>query len=141
MPPASRDATSSTTPSLRIGELARLTGRSAHTIRWYEAQNLMPGAARDAAGRRLFSPAHVQWLELLDRLRASGMSIREMQAYARQVKQGKATLGARQALLREHRHKVEARLAELQAARDLIDRKIALYGQWIRKHGPGSGGF
>ena len=36
-----------TTPTLRIGELARLSGRSVHTIRWYEAQRLMPGAARD----------------------------------------------------------------------------------------------
>lgn len=124
-------------PHLRIGELARLSGRSVHTIRWYEAQQLMPGAARDPAGRRLFSQAHVDWLELMDRLRSSGMSIREMQAYARQVRQGKATLGARQALLRDHRQRVQARLQELQQALDLIDRKVALYGRWIRKHGPG----
>lgn len=26
------------TPTLRIGELSRLSGRSVHTIRWYEAQ-------------------------------------------------------------------------------------------------------
>src|SRR3990167_6315647 len=66
------------TPTLRIGELARLSGRSVHTIRWYEAQHLMPGAARDAGGRRVFSQAHVQWLGLLSRLRASGMSVRDM---------------------------------------------------------------
>ena len=137
MPSAASRPDRSTTPSLRIGELARLSGRSAHTIRWYEAQQLMPGAARDPAGRRLFSQAHVDWLELMDRLRSSGMSIRQMQAYARQVRQGKATLGARQALLREHRERVEARLKELQQALQLIDRKVALYGQWIRKHGPG----
>lgn len=129
--------TSTDMPSLRIGELARLSGRSVHTIRWYEAQQLMPGAARDAAGRRLFSQAHVDWLELMDRLRSSGMSIREMQAYARQVRQGKATLGARQALLRAHRQRVEARLQDLQRALALIDRKVELYGRWIRKHGPG----
>jgi hypothetical protein len=53
-------------PHLRIGELARLSGRSVHTIRWYEAQSLMPGAARDAGGRRVFSQAHVDWLELME---------------------------------------------------------------------------
>lgn len=139
MPSAASRPDPSTAPSLRIGELARLSGRSVHTIRWYEAQQLMPGAARDAAGRRLFSQAHVDWLELMDRLRSSGMSIRQMQAYARQVRQGKATLAARQALLREHRDRVQARLQDLQQALALIDRKVALYGQWIRKHGPGSG--
>lgn len=44
---------------MKIGELARLTGRSAHTIRWYEAQGLMPDAARDAGGRRVFVQDHV----------------------------------------------------------------------------------
>ena len=68
---------------LRIGELARLSGRSVHTIRWYEAQGLMPGAARDAGGRRVFNQLHVDWLELMHRLRTSGMSIRQMQVYAR----------------------------------------------------------
>lgn len=126
-------------PHLRIGELARLSGRSVYTIRWYEAQGLMPGAARDAGGRRVFSQAHVDWLELMDRLRQSGMSIRQMQAYARQVRAGKATLGARQLLLREHRARVEQHLQELQQALALIDRKVALYGKWIRKHGAGDG--
>lgn len=131
------------TPSahLRIGELARLSGRSVYTIRWYEAQGLMPGAARDAGGRRVFSQAHVDWLELMARLRDSGMSIRQMQAYARQVRAGKATLAARQALLREHRGRVEQQLDRLRQALALIDRKVALYDKWIRKHGPGTAGM
>lgn len=124
---------------VRIGELARLSGRSVHTIRWYEAQGLMPGAARDAGGRRVFSQAHVDWLELMDRLRQSGMSVRQMQVYARQVRAGKGTLGARQALLREHRARVEAQVHELQQALALIDRKVALYDKWIGKHGAGDG--
>jgi DNA-binding transcriptional MerR regulator len=73
-PPASLPAKSP--GPLRIGELARLSGRRVHTIRWYEAQGLMPGAARDAGGRRVFNQLHVDWLELMHRLRASGMSIR-----------------------------------------------------------------
>jgi DNA-binding transcriptional MerR regulator len=124
--------------TMRIGELARLSGRSVHTIRWYEAQGLMPGAARDAAGHRIFSAAHVDWLELMDRLRSSGMTIRQMQVYARQVRDGKATLATRQALLREHRKRVEQQVASLNDALALIDRKVALYGKWIAKHGPGS---
>jgi DNA-binding transcriptional MerR regulator len=123
--------------AMYIGELARLSGRSVHTIRWYEAQHLMPGAARDAAGRRVFSQAHVDWLELMERLRGSGMSIRQMQAYARQVREGKSTLAARRQLLLEHRQRVQAQLAELNASLALLDRKVAMYGSWIRKHGGG----
>lgn len=122
-----------TTPRLRIGELARLSGRSVHTIRWYEAQHLMPGAARDAGGRRMFSQAHVEWLALLDRLRASGMSIRDMQAYARLVRQGKPALADCRRMLQAHRQKVEQRAADLRQALALVDRKIALYDQWLAR--------
>lgn len=122
-----------TTPRLRIGELARLSGRSVHTIRWYEAQHLMPGAARDAGGRRMFSQAHVEWLALLDRLRASGMSIRDMQAYARLVRQGKPALADCRRMLQSHREKVEQRAADLRQALALVDRKIALYDQWLAR--------
>lgn len=122
-----------TTPTLRIGELARLTGRSVHTIRWYEAQHLVPGAARDAAGRRLFSQAHVEWLGLLDRLRGSGMSVRDMQAYARLVRQGKPALADCRRLLQEHRGKVQRRADELRAALELVDHKIAMYDRWIAR--------
>ncbi|WP_296924636.1 MerR family transcriptional regulator [Polaromonas sp.] len=119
------------TPTLRIGELARLSGRSVHTIRWYEAQRLMPGAARDAGGRRVFSQAHVAWLGLLDRLRASGMSVRDMQAYARGVRQGKPALAECRELLAQHRLKVQQRAEELRTAATLMDHKIAMYDKWL----------
>ncbi len=122
-----------TTPRLRIGELARRSGRSAHTIRWYEAQRLLPGAARDAGGRRLFSEAHVEWLGLLDRLRGTGMSVRDMQAYARLVRQGKATLQECRDLLDAHRDKVRRRAEELRAALALMDHKIEMYDRWIAR--------
>ncbi|MGQ2978643.1 MAG: MerR family transcriptional regulator [Polaromonas sp.] len=125
------------TPTLRIGELSRLSGRSVYTIRWYEAQRLMPGAARDAGGRRLFSPSHVAWLALLDRLRASGMSVRDMQAYARGVRQGKAALAECREMLAQHRLKVQQRSEALRAAAALMDHKIALYDKWLARAADG----
>jgi len=122
-----------TTPTLRIGELARLSGRSVHTIRWYEAQRLMPGAARDAGGRRLFSQAHVEWMGLLERLRASGMSVRDMQTYARLVRQGKPALPEGRALLLAHREKVKQRAEVLREALALVDHKIAMYDRWLAR--------
>lgn len=124
-----------TTPTLRIGELARLSGRSVHTIRWYEAQRLMPGAARDASGRRLFSQAHVEWLGMMDRLRSSGMTIKVMQDYARLVRQGKPALAECRELLQGHREKLRQRLDDLQAAQVLIDHKIEMYDRWIARAG------
>jgi DNA-binding transcriptional MerR regulator len=116
---------------LRIGELAKRCGRSVHTIRWYEAQRLIPGVRRDGGGRRTYHELHVQWLELLERLRASGMSIRQMREYATLVRRGDATLAQRRDMLAAHRERVRQQIGELAAAASLVDAKVAFYEQWI----------
>lgn len=115
----------------KIGELAARTGRSVHAIRWYESQGLLPGVARDAAGRRVYNEQHQGWLELMERLRKTGMTIAQMRDYTALVMQGKATLRQRQQLLAAHRAHIAATLAQWQQAQALIDSKIEFYGQWM----------
>jgi DNA-binding transcriptional MerR regulator len=117
--------------ALRIGKLARLTGRSVHTIRWYEAQRLIPGVRRDPQGRRVYNEQHVEWLALLDRLRRSGMSIKGLREYASMVRKGAASLRERQQMLRAHRRLIEERIAELTRARAVVDAKIEFYAKWL----------
>lgn len=116
---------------LMIGGLAQRTGRSIDTIRWYEAQGLVPGVARDPGGRRRYTEQHVGWLLLMDRLRKTGMSIAEMRQYTAFVKQGRSTLKERQNMLRAHRERVERTIAEWTEALALLDGKIDFYGQWL----------
>lgn len=124
-------APASTVATLSIGRLAERTGRSVHTIRWYEAQGLVPGVVRDGGGRRLYSEQHVGWLQLMERLRRTGMSIAEMREYTALVKQGKATLKQRQAMLQAHRERVQRTIEEWTEALALLDGKIDFYGAWM----------
>ncbi len=116
--------------TMLIGELAARTGRSVHTIRWYEAQGLLPGVARDGGGRRTFEEAHIGWLDLMDKLRQTGMSIAEMRKYTGLVRQGKATLSERGDMLRLHRERVRQRIVEWKRALKLLDGKIDYYDVW-----------
>lgn len=117
--------------SLYIGELSRRTGRSVHAIRWYEAQGLIPGVRRDNGGRRVYDELHVGWLDLIDRLRHTGMSIAAMREYVALVRRGDSTLRERQEILSSHRTRVMENIAELKAALRLIDDKIDFYGEWL----------
>jgi DNA-binding transcriptional MerR regulator len=128
--PAARNRESAL-PRYRIGELSARSGRSVHAIRWYEAQGLMPGVARDGGGRRIYSELHLGWLDLMDRLRRTGMSIAEMRRYTALVKQGRATLRQRQQMLAAHRARVEQTIADWTAALRLIDGKIDFYEEWL----------
>ena len=116
---------------MRIGELARRSGRSVHTIRYYETLRLMPNVFRDAAGRRLYTERHVAWLEFLGRLKQSGMSIRDMRGYTALVSEGDGSLSTRRAFLREHRRRVTSAIDDLRRCLAALDRKIAFYGRRI----------
>ena len=116
---------------LRIGEVARRTGRSIHAIRWYETQGLVPGVVRDRGGRRVYTEHHVGWLDLMERLRYTGMSIAQMREYTALVKQGGATLKQRRALLAAHQTLVRETIARWRQALALIDAKIAFYDEWV----------
>jgi DNA-binding transcriptional MerR regulator len=117
--------------SLHIGDVASRTGRSVHAIRWYEAQGLMPVVARDNGGRRVYSEHHVGWLDLMDRLRCTGMSIAQLRQYTVLVKQGGDTLKDRRALLAAHRARVRDNIARWTQALALIDAKIEFYDEWV----------
>ena len=118
---------------MRIGELAAKSGRSIYTIRWYEAQRLMPGVARDQGGRRTYTKLHVTWLEFLERLKRSGMSIRQMREYAALVKRGESTLTERRELLQAHKERVQGKIEDLRESIQVIDTKLDFYADKIAK--------
>ena len=115
-----------------IGRFAKLVDRSVHTIRWYEAQGLIPAVGRDAGGRRVYEDDHVEHLLFLERMRRTGMSVAEMRRLTELSMAGWTTLEARQALLANHRAEIEAKVADLRAAVDDINAKIAFYDAWAR---------
>jgi DNA-binding transcriptional MerR regulator len=117
---------------LRIGELAARTGRSVHTIRWYERQGLLPTVPRLGA-YRVYSNRHVEWLELMERLRRSGMSVAQLRAYTALAQRGAPTVVQTRELLLQHREEVQRRIAEWRQALKLIEEKIAFYDEWIEE--------
>lgn len=116
---------------LHIGDVASRTGRSVHTIRWYERQGLIPGVCRDGGGRRVYSTYHVGWLDLMERLRWTGMSISEMREYTKLAQQGPTALSHRHALLKRHQMQVRQNIQRWTDALALIEAKIEFYEEWI----------
>jgi DNA-binding transcriptional MerR regulator len=108
-----------------ITELAGATGVSKHTLRYYERVGLVPLVQRDpSSGHRRYSDGHVRWIGFLRSLRACGMPIRDIRAYARLVAKGDSTWSARQAMLATHRARVVATINELQQHRAVLDQKL-----------------
>ncbi|MGJ4890574.1 MerR family transcriptional regulator [Bradyrhizobium sp. HKCCYLRH3099] len=112
---------------MKIGELARQSGLTAHTIRYYERIGLLPRADRDHARQRDYDASILTWIEFLGRLKATGMPIRDMLRYAELRAGGAATEPERRRLLERHREAVRAQVATLQDCLLVLDGKIAGY--------------
>ncbi|MGV6397269.1 MerR family transcriptional regulator [Pseudomonas caspiana] len=112
---------------MKIGELAKRSGLSAHTIRYYERIGLLPYAERDSSSQRDYDASILIWIEFLGRLKTTGMPIREMLRYATLRERGVETEAERCAMLEQHRESVRARASELAACLLVLDKKIAGY--------------
>jgi DNA-binding transcriptional MerR regulator len=113
---------------LTIGEVAERTGLSVHALRFYEREGILPGPVRRGAnGHRVYGDEDLEWLEICSNLRASGMPLAGIRRYAELVRQGPGNEQERLALLREHRKRVTAQIAEFGKCLDLISWKVAAY--------------
>lgn len=115
-----------------ISEVAALSGLSAHTLRWYERIGLMPHVDRSHTGQRRFSNRDLDWLDLVAKLRLTGMPVADMVRYAELVREGRHTIEERKSLLEDTRENVLHRIAELRDTLAVLDHKIEMYGDAVR---------
>jgi DNA-binding transcriptional MerR regulator len=113
--------------TLTISDAARLSGVTAHTLRYYERAGLLDPVDRAASGHRRYAEEDLARIAFLTKLRSTGMPIRKIREYADLMRRGESTHGARMALLEAHRDAVRAHLEETARNLDLIDRKIDFY--------------
>ena len=73
MKPARHD-----TQLLRVGDIARRTGKSVRAIRLYEEMGLLRPSTRSSGGFRLFAPEAVERVQWIDLLHGLGFSLQEM---------------------------------------------------------------
>ena len=123
-------------PGLTIAEAADRTGLTADTLRYYERDGLMlRPVPRGSSGHRRYGENDIEWIQLITKLRSTGMPIRDVRRYADLVRAGDGNEVERLELLRAHRQVVLARLAEVQDHLGAIDYKIGLYEDRLERSG------
>lgn len=113
-------------PTLTIAQVAERTGLSHDTLRYYEKAGLIEHVGRTTGNQRRYQAADLAWLEFLLRLRETGMSIADMQRFARLRAAGNVTVPDRLAMLREHRAELADRIRALRRNAATLDAKIDL---------------
>ena len=115
-----------------IGQVARKTGLSTYTLRFYEKEGLLPNVRKNSAGLRVFSDADLQWLQMIECLKETGMPLKGIRQYIEWFDAGDSTLSQRLEMFQKQREKVLADIAALQKHLAKIDYKVNLYAKAVR---------
>ncbi|KHD36596.1 MerR family transcriptional regulator [Clostridium acetobutylicum] len=110
-----------------IKEVAKLTGLSEHTLRFYEKQQLIKNISRNENGYRIYSDFDIEWIHFLIKVKNTGMPLNELQKYSELMAQGNPTLPEREKMLFQHRRRVENEISDLEITLTKIDEKLDRY--------------
>ncbi len=118
---------------LGIREVSKITKLKPHTLRYYESIGLIGDIQRNSSGKRIYSEGDLKWLEVINRLRTTGMNINKMKEYARLRHLGDETITERKNIMKEHLSSIECEIKMLQEAREYVARKVEIYNEMEEK--------
>ena len=110
-----------------IGDAASHMGIAASALRYYDKEGLLPFVDRSSSGIRMFKESDMEWLKLIECLKATGMPIKEIKKFIDLYTAGDATLKPRRDMFYERKQAVEEQIVALQKTLDFIKYKCWYY--------------
>ena len=117
-----------------IHEVCARTGLTAHTLRYYEKEKLLPNVSRSAGGFRQYSEEDMEALGMICCLKNTGMSLQDIARFMALTREGDQTLRERCELLKKHRDTVIARMEEMQRHLDKVTWKVNYFTEKLAEY-------
>lgn len=118
---------------MNVAEFSKRVNISSHTIRYYDKVGLLDDIHRLSSGHRHFQEKDIVWFEFIQRLKDTGMPIKQIREYAELRKKGKATLASRHAMLKAHSSKLSDQIQTQQLHLEKLKDKINFYQSELEK--------
>ena len=118
---------------MTIAQVSQKYGVSADTLRYYERIGLLPPVGRTKSGIRDYTEEDCNWVNFIKCMRSAGLPVETLIEYVGLFGQGDETSPARKELLMEQRRQLAARIGEMQAVLDRLDKKIEGYESHLLK--------
>lgn len=113
---------------MQIHEFSKKVGISAHTLRFYEKEGLIT-PSRNTQGYRDYDEKDVQWINFIQRLKATNMPLQQIKIYAKLRYQGDGTLPQRFEILENHEQNLEKDIKIMLENLQVLKEKKAIYRQ------------
>ena len=110
-----------------IKTMSELTGLPASTLRYYDKKGLLPSLKRDCNNVRIFTDEDYGSLRLIDCLKRSGLSIKDIKDFIDSRAKGDEALGERLEIFRKRREILQQEMKDLQEVLSVIEYKCWYY--------------
>lgn len=110
-----------------VGEAAKILNISPSAIRYYDKEGLLPFVGRSEGGIRVFNENDFNWLFIIECLKKSGLSIKDIKKYIDMTLEGDETIGERLELFKNQRERVIEQIEALKQTLDILDYKCWYY--------------
>lgn len=122
-----KDSENASLPRYTIKEVAEITKLSAYTLRYYDKVNLFPHLQRDENNIRIFCDADIEWINLVQCLRKTGMSIEAIKLYVELNQQGESTLNERYQIICKQEYILLDQIDKIKSGLECLQRKKVFY--------------
>lgn len=110
-----------------ISQIAEKCGLTAHTLRYYDKEGLLPFVERSSSGIRRFKDKDLEWLGIITCLKETGLPVKQIKQFIDWCLQGDDYLAERHNVFVEQKKSIEAQMAVLQKHLDKVNYKIWYY--------------
>jgi DNA-binding transcriptional MerR regulator len=113
--------------NLTISEAAEKTGLTAHTLRYYDKEGLLPFVEKSPSGARVFREEDMEWLSVVECLKQTGLPLKNITQFLDWCMEGDSTIRQRYEMFLERKAEAEKQIAALQKALEKINYKCWYY--------------
>lgn len=110
-----------------VGEMAKLLGVTASTLRYYDKEGLLPFVERSSGGIRMFRESDIEWLRVIECMKKAGMSIKDIRQYIELALKGDDTIELRLMMFRRQKEVLQQKMAEMQHTMAMVEYKCWYY--------------
>ena len=110
-----------------VGEMAKKINVAPSTLRYYDKEGLLPFVERSGGGIRMFKDSDIEWMQIIECLKKTGMPIKEIKKFIDWCMEGDSTIDKRLELIKEQREEVLKEREQLNKTLDTLNYKMWYY--------------
>jgi len=110
-----------------ISEVAKKLKVAPSTLRYYDKEGLIPFVERSGSGIRMFKEDDILGLELIDCLKKTGMSLKDIKTFINYSMAGDSTIDQRLSIIKAQHESVIKQIEEMNSMLNMLSYKIWYY--------------